>query len=89
MSDQPIAISDVTHQVVFKTNEEGSEAAAVTSIGFECLSVKMTPFIDVQFDRSFAFAIQDIKTGTVLFAGTIGEPNEDVKPAPAAGPAPA
>ncbi len=76
-------IGKVQHDTVFKTNEEGSEAAAVTTVGMVfATSVRMPPpQIDVKFDRSFAFALQDVKTGAVIFVGAINKPNEDMKPA--------
>jgi serine protease inhibitor len=75
-------IGKVTHDVVFKTDEEGSEAAAVTTVGMmRSMSVPRPemPF-DIKFDRSFVFALQDVKTGTVIFAGAVNKPNNDMKP---------
>lgn len=76
-------IGKVQHDTVFKTNEEGSEAAAVTTVGMVfATSVRMPPpQIDVKFDRSFAFALQDVKTGAVIFVGAVNKPNEEMKPA--------
>ncbi|HYD18307.1 MAG TPA: serpin family protein [Patescibacteria group bacterium] len=76
-------IGKVQHDTVFKTNEEGSEAAAVTTVGMVfATSVRMPPpQIDVKFDRSFAFALQDVKTGAVIFVGAVNKPNDDMKPA--------
>ncbi len=74
-------ISQVSHDTVFKTDEEGSEAAAVTTavMTLECASMP-PPKIDVKFDRSYVFALQDVKTGAIIFAGTVNKPNEDMKP---------
>jgi len=81
MADGSINIGSVTHDTVFKTNEEGSEAAAVTSIGFECTSVPQPPQkIDVKFDRSFVFALQDLRTGAVIFTGAVNKPNNEMTP---------
>lgn len=84
--NEQLAVNKVTHDVVFKTDEEGSEAAAVTTIGvIRATSIQMPPKrIDIKFDRSFAFALQDIKTGTVLFAGAVNKPNNEMKPKAAA-----
>lgn len=77
-----LAIGKVSHDVVFKTNEEGSEAAAVTTVVMKRTSVvRPTPEIDIKFDRSFVFALQDIKTGAVLFIGAVNKPNDDMKAA--------
>jgi serpin B len=77
-------LSQATHDTVLKTNEEGSEAAAVTTavVSLECAFAPPKE-IDVKFDRSFAVALQDIKTGTVLFLSAVNQPNKDMKRNPA------
>lgn len=76
-------IGKVQHDTVFKTDEKGSEAAAVTTVGMVfATSVRMpAPHIDIKFDRSFAFALQDIQTGAVVFVGAVNKPSDDMKPA--------
>ena len=76
-------ISKVSHDVVFRTDEEGSEAAAVTTTTISRTSaiIQEKKRIDVKFDRSFVFALQDIKTGTVIFMGVVNKPNAEMKPA--------
>lgn len=75
-------VSKVSHDTVFKTDEEGSEGAAVTTAVVTLESVRMPPQqIDLKLDRSFIFAVQDIKSGAVLFLGAVNKPNEDTKPA--------
>lgn len=83
---EALAISKVQHDVVFKTDEEGSEAAAVTTIGmsFATSIGPVMPHIDMKLDRSFVFALQDIASGAVLFVGAVNKPNDDMKPAPKA-----
>jgi serine protease inhibitor len=78
-----IAINKVQHDIVFKTDEEGSEAAAVTTVGMAfCTSIgPVMPHFDMKLDRSFVFALQDVKSGAVLFVGAVNKPNEDMKPA--------
>ena len=63
-------ITKVAHKTFIEVNEEGTEAAAVTSVG---VGIKSLPprFI---VDRPFFFAICDNETGTVLFMGTVVEP---------------
>lgn len=80
---ETLYVNKVTHDVVFKTDEEGSEAAAVTTIGVvRATSVmpRMPKKIDIKFDRSYMFALQDIKTGTILFTGAVNKPNDEMKP---------
>jgi serpin B len=76
-----LKIGKISHDTVFKTDEEGSEAAAVTVVGMKrsaSIPAPM-PHLDVKFDRSFVFALQDVKTGAVLFIGAVNKPNADMK----------
>lgn len=87
MSPEQLAVNKVTQDIVFKTDEKGSTAAAVTTVGMMmATSIRMPePPIHVKFDRSFVFALQDVKTGTVLFLGAVNKPTDDPKPAKKAG----
>ncbi len=67
---QNLYIGDVLHKAVVEVNEEGSEAAAVTSIGIRATSAPPA-FIA---NRPFFFAIRDNETKTVLFMGTVVDP---------------
>lgn len=63
-------ISEVKHKTYVKVDEEGTEAAAVTSVEFEAVS--LPPMMRV--DRPFIFAIRENHSGTILFIGKIVEP---------------
>ena len=80
-----VYISKVSHDVVFKTDEEGSEAAAVTVIGMTRSASIARPEarIDLKLDRSFVFALQDVDTGAVIFMGAVNKPNNDMHSGPA------
>lgn len=81
---EKLYLSKVTHDTVFKTDETGSEAAAVTTGVVTTESVRMPPQqVDIKLDRSFVFALQDIKTGAVIFVGAVNNPGPDTKPAAA------
>ncbi|MDP2206959.1 MAG: serpin family protein [Alphaproteobacteria bacterium] len=75
-------IGKISHDTVFKTDEEGSEAAAVTVVGMvRATSIQMPPpRMDIKLDRSFVFALQDVETGAVLFIGAVNKPNGDMQP---------
>lgn len=75
MTSTPVKIDEVKHKTFVEVNEEGTEAAAVTSIGIRATSARPQeePFRMV-VDRPFFFAIRDNQTGTVLFMGSIVEP---------------
>ena len=63
-------IGEVLHKSVVEVNEEGTEAAAVTSIGIRTTSAPPAFIVD----RPFFFAIRDNETKTVLFMGTVVDP---------------
>ena len=71
--NQNLYIQNVVHKTFVEVNEEGTEAAAATSVGVSATSIQPPP---PQFiaDRPFFFAIRDNETKTVLFMGTIVEP---------------
>ncbi len=68
-----LAVSEVRQKVYVDVNEEGTEAAAVTSIGVVVTSLgPPTAFI---VDRPFLFVIRDRLTRTILFIGKIVQPS--------------
>jgi serpin B len=69
ISHTPVLITEVLHKTFVEVNEEGTEAAAVTSVGFGTVSVPSTP--TMRIDHSFVFAIREHATGTILFIGKI------------------
>lgn len=73
MSDGALSISQVQHKTFIEVNEEGTEAAAVTSVEIQTLSAPVAPF-QMSVDRPFFYAIRDNQTGTILFMGTVVEP---------------
>ncbi|HEX3718579.1 MAG TPA: serpin family protein [Verrucomicrobiae bacterium] len=73
MSSEPLYISWVKQKTYVDVNEEGTEAAAVTSIGVVGYAVRHEPF-HMMVDRPFFFAITEQKTGLILFLGAIFDP---------------
>ena len=75
ISDQPLYVSKMSHKAVVKVNEEGSEAAAVTSVE---IGIRATPgeFI---VNRPFIFYIVDRQSNVPLFVGRIVDPNGNLK----------
>lgn len=65
-------ISEVEHKTFVQVDEEGTEAAAVTSVGVGATSIVQTPVMRV--DRPFIFVIRENNSGTILFIGKIVEP---------------
>ena len=61
-------ITDVLHKTYIDVDENGTEAAAVTSIGMEATSLPPEPTA-VKFDKPFTFVIRDKQSGEILFMG--------------------
>jgi serpin B len=57
-----------------EVNEEGTEAAAVTSIGMVLTSMMPQRSFSMVVDRPFFCAIRDSQTGALLFMGSIVDP---------------
>ncbi len=70
-----VYIDEVIHKTFIEVNEEGTEAAAATSVGMKLTSVQRGPEpFRMTVDRPFFFTIVDDQTGIMLFAGSIGDP---------------
>lgn len=72
--DGPLYIGQVLHKTFIDVNEEGTRAAAATSIGMEAgASAPMDePVVyNVILDRPFAYLIIDNQVGLPVFAGTM------------------
>ena len=68
--DARLFISEVKHKTYVEVNEEGTEAAAATSVGVGVTS--MPPSFTV--NRPFLFAIREKYSNTILFIGCVREP---------------
>jgi serine protease inhibitor len=71
-----LKISEVKHKTFVEVNEEGTEAAAATSVVMMPLSAQLPakePFRMI-VERPFFCAIRDNQTGSILFMGSIVEP---------------
>ncbi|MEQ8467011.1 serpin family protein [Coleofasciculus sp. E1-EBD-02] len=75
MTEEDVLINQVKHKTFVEVNEEGTEAAAATSIGMVLTSAAIPqPPFEMVVDRPFFCAIRDNQTGTILFMGSIREP---------------
>ncbi len=72
-TDMNIYISGALHKTFIEVNEEGTEAAAVTVIGYESISNHPSYFA-MYIDRPFLIAIREKVSGTILFMGKILKP---------------
>jgi len=76
LAEQPFARELFVREVVQKTwlrvDEEGTEAAAATSVGVGVTSMPL----GLRVDRSFLMAIRERHSGTILFLGMIDDPSD-------------
>lgn len=66
-----LSISQVIHKTHIEVAEEGTKAAAVTSVGMEAGSCE-PPAKDIILNRPFVYAIVDTETSLPIFLGTVG-----------------
>jgi serpin B len=65
-----LCVTEVKHKSYVDVNEEGTEAAAVTSVGVGLTSVPPA----IRMDRPFIFALRENLSGTILFMSVIRHP---------------
>jgi serine protease inhibitor len=71
------ALSRVLHSALVDVDERGTRAAAVTVVTVMAVSAPAgTPF-ELRLDRPFLWAIEDRRTGTLLFLGIVTDPGEE------------
>ncbi len=66
-----LKINEVGHKTFVQVDEEGTEAAAVTSIGIGTTSIGPAPAV---FDRPFIYLIRERNSGAILFMGKMMNP---------------
>lgn len=71
MSNVKASISLVKQITYINTDEEGTEAAAVTVVGILTTSQPTPLSIDFKADRPFMYVIQENSTGAILFMGAV------------------
>lgn len=74
--DQTLYLDDALHDAYVKVNEEGTEAAAVTTITMSMLNESLAPEPETfRADHPFLFLIQDDSSGAILFMGRVTDPS--------------
>lgn len=66
-------VDEVKHKTYVKVDEEGTEAAAVTSVSIGFTSIGGSGFT-MRVDHPFVFVIREKNSGSILFIGKIVEP---------------
>ncbi|XP_026542458.1 heparin cofactor 2-like [Notechis scutatus] len=72
ISEEKITINKFNHQGTITVNEEGTEAASVTTVGFMPLSTQIRFVID----HPFLFLIYEHRTSCLLFMGRVSNPSK-------------
>ncbi|HEU6448424.1 MAG TPA: serpin family protein [Verrucomicrobiae bacterium] len=75
MTEEPLFISEVKQKSFVDVNEEGTEAAAVTTVTMVAsVAIRKPPPFQMIVDRPFLFLIEDRETQTILFMGIVADP---------------
>ena len=65
-----LLINMIQHDTYVEVTEDGTEAAAVTTVGFTTTSVPQTTYFTA--NRPFGFVIREKSSGVILFMGKMG-----------------
>jgi serpin B len=74
ISDEALFVDFVKQNTFIEVNEEGTEAAAVTTIGINLTSAGPPQTPTFIIDKPFIFAIRERTTNTLLFIGQVVNP---------------
>ena len=72
--DDPLWISQVKQKTFIDVNEEGTEAAAATSVEIVTESFNMDGPFRMEVNRPFIITIIENKSNNILFIGAINNP---------------
>ena len=77
MSNEPLEVSEVRQKSYIEVNEEGTEAAAVTTGIMQATAIlRPRPPFEMVVDRPFFFVIEDNQTQSILFMGVVSDPTK-------------
>ncbi|OGL49568.1 MAG: hypothetical protein A2161_03830 [Candidatus Schekmanbacteria bacterium RBG_13_48_7] len=71
---QPLFMDAVEHSALIEVDEQGTVAAASSSVSFGCTAIIPPPLAKFRADHPFFFLIRDNHTGTILFLGRVVDP---------------
>ena len=67
-----LQITKVQHKAYIAVDEIGTEAAAATSVTIGTSAIENPPTVTI--DHPFIFVIREMKTGLIIFSGTVNNP---------------
>ncbi|HEX5617757.1 MAG TPA: serpin family protein [Solirubrobacteraceae bacterium] len=73
---EPKALGRVLHSALVDVDERGTRAAAVTVVTAIATAYRPEPPFELRLDRPFLWAIEDRRTGTLLFLGIVTDPTQ-------------
>ena len=76
LSKEGLCIGDVLQKTFVKVDEEGAEAAAVTSVALMAMAAGPPKPKNMIINRPFIYIIRERETGNILFIGRNGHPKE-------------
>ncbi len=76
MSADKMWIGDVLHKAYLSVDEAGTEAAAATAVIMTGTAARQGAPPSIVVNHPFLFALRDIPTNTILFAGRINDPSQ-------------
>ncbi len=77
ISEQSIFISKILHKTFIETKEEGTEAAAATTVMMNFTSTGPGTPLTIKLDKPFLYLIRETSTNTIVFMGKTGNPSSD------------
>jgi len=72
---EALRIASVVHQANMTVDENGTEAAAATVVGFDTSGGGPEP-IELRVDRPFLVVLRDVPTGAIIFLGRVADPSQ-------------
>jgi len=73
-SKAPLWLGSVLHNCVVSVDEEGTEAAALTSVMLEGMAIPPEEIKEFYVNKPFIFIIEDNKSNAILFVGKVEKP---------------
>ncbi len=74
ISNDALTVSDILQKVKIIVDEAGTEAAAVTEIMLMKAMLQPVKYLNLTFDEPFVYIIRDKETESILFIGTLNNP---------------